>query len=142
VYGLVAVFTQGFLVRRYKWSALRLMVVGMPIALLGYALLIFAHRFGMLTLALGAQAFGQSLAVPGVTAGMSLRVGEDDQGVVAGLNSSALGFGRMLGPLAGTGLYEFRAEYPYMLSCALLVLVMLALAANGALRHSLRSDPA
>jgi MFS family permease len=142
VYGLVAVFTQGFLVRRYKWSPLRLLVIGMPIALLGYVLLVFAHRFGMLTLALGAQAFGQSLAVPGVTAGMSLRVGEDDQGVVAGLNSSALGFGRMLGPLAGTGLYEFHAEYPYLLSSALIVLVMLTVLANRGLRHSLRSDAA
>jgi MFS family permease len=117
-------------------------VLGIPIALLGYALLIFAHRFGVLTLALGAQAFGQSLAVPGVTAGMSLRVSEDDQGVVAGLNSSALGFGRMLGPLAGTGLYEFHAEYPYMLSCVLIVIVMFALLANRGLRTSLRSDEA
>ncbi|MEI9941737.1 MAG: MFS transporter [Pseudomonadota bacterium] len=140
VYGLVAVFTQGFLVRRYKWSPLRLMAIGMPVALLGYVLLVFAHRFGVLTLALAAQAFGQSLAVPGVTAGMSLGVSEDDQGVVAGLNSSALGFGRMLGPLAGTGLYEFRAEYPYVLSSALIVIVMLAVIANRGLRHSLRSD--
>ena len=142
VYGLVAVFTQGFLVRRYKWSPLRLMTIGMPVALLGYVLLVFAHRFGMLTLALAAQAFGQSLAVPGVTAGMSLGVSEDDQGVVAGLNSSALGFGRMLGPRAGTGLYEFRAEFPYLLSAALIVIVMLAVVANPGLRHSLRSDAA
>ena len=142
VYGLVAVFTQGFLVRRYKWSPLRLMTIGMPVALLGYLLLVFAHRFGMLTLALAAQAFGQSLAVPGVTAAMSLGVSEDDQGVVAGLNSSALGFGRMLGPLAGTGLYEFRAEYPYLLSSVLIVVVMLAVTANRGLRHALRSDAA
>jgi MFS family permease len=114
----------------------------MPVALLGYVLLVFAHHFGMLTLALAAQAFGQSLAVPGITAGMSLGVSEDDQGVVAGLNSSALGFGRMLGPLAGTGLYEFRAEYPYLLSSVLLVIVMLAVAANRGLRQSLLRDPA
>jgi len=93
-------------------------------------------------IALGAQAFGQSLAVPGVTAAMSLGVSEDDQGVVAGLNSSTLGFGRMLGPLAGTGLYELRAEYPYMLSCLLLVVVMVALGANRDLRHTLLRDPA
>ena len=142
VYGLVAVFTQGFLVRRYKWSPLRLMAIGMPVALLGYLLLVFADRFGMLTLALAAQSFGQSLAVPGVTAGMSLGVSEDDQGVVAGLNSSALGFGRMLGPLAGTGLYQIRAHYPYVLSSALIVIVMLDVVANRGLRHSLRSDPA
>jgi MFS family permease len=142
IYGLVAVFTQGFLVRRFKWSPLRLMAIGMPTAFVGYLLLIFAHRFGVLTLALGAQALGQSLAVPGVTAAMSLGASEDDQGVVAGLNSSALGFGRMLGPLAGTGLYEFRHELPYLLSCTLLVIVMATVAVNRNLRHSLRSDPA
>jgi MFS family permease len=140
VYGLVAVFTQGFLVRRYKWSPLRLLAIGMPVALLGYVLLVFANQFGMLTLALAAQAFGHSLAMPGVTAGMSLGVSEDDQGVVAGLNSSALGFGRMLGPLAGTGLYEYRPQYPYLLSATLIVIVILAVAANRGLRHSLRSD--
>ena len=142
VYGLVAVFTQGYLVRRYKWSPLRLMALGMPVALLGYVLLVFSHEFGMLTLALAAQALGQSLAMPGVTAGMSLGVGEEEQGVVAGLNSSALGFGRMLGPLAGTGLYEIRAEYPYILSSALLAIVMLSVIVNRGLRHSLRSDAA
>ena len=142
IYGLVAVFTQGFLVRRYKWSPLRLMAIGMPIAFVGYLLLIFAHRFGMLTMALGAQAFGQSLAMPGVTAAMSLGVSEDDQGVVAGLNSSSLGLGRMLGPLAGTGLYEFRHEFPYMLSCGLLVIVIATVAVNRNLRYRLRSDPA
>ena len=142
VYGLVAVFTQGFLVRRYKWPPLRLLLIGMPIALFGYAALVFAHRFALLTFALGAQAFGQSLAVPGVTAGMSLGVSEDEQGVVAGLNSSALGVGRMLGPLAGTGLYEFHAEYPYILSATLIVLVLLSLLANGQLRHKLASDAA
>jgi hypothetical protein len=62
--------------------------------------------------------------------------------VVAGLNSSTLGFGRMLGPLAGTGLYELGAEYPYMLSCVLLVLVMLTLGAKRSLRQTLLRDPA
>lgn len=142
IYGLVAVFTQGFLVRRYKWSPLRLMAIGMPVALVGYFLLIFAHRFGFLTLALATQAFGQSLAMPGVTAGMSLGVSEDDQGVVAGLNSSALGFGRMLGPLAGTGLYEFHPEYPYALSCVLITVVIVTVVASRGLRDSLRRDPA
>jgi MFS family permease len=142
IYGLVAVFTQGFLVRRYKWSPLRLLLLGLPIALAGYFWLIFAHVFGTLTAALAIQGFGQGLAVPGVTAATSLGVSEDDQGVVAGLNSSALGFGRMLGPVTGTGLYGFRMEYPYMLSCVLIVFVMLALLANTRLRHSLRSDAA
>ncbi len=140
VYGVVAVFTQGFLVRRYKWSPVRLLAIGMPVALVGYVLLVFAHRFGFLTFALGAQAFGQSLAIPGVTAGMSLGVGEDEQGVVAGLNSSALAAGRVLGPLAGGALYGFRPEYPYTLSAVLISLVLAGFLVNGQLRRTLASS--
>lgn len=140
VYGIIAVFTQGFLVRRYKWSPVRLLAIGMPVALAGYVLLVFAHRFGFLTFALGAQAFGQSLAIPGVTAGMSLGVGEDEQGVAAGLNSSALAVGRVLGPLAGGGLYGLRAEYPYILSAVLIVIVLAGFLVDGRLRRTLASN--
>jgi len=142
LYGIVAVIAQGFLVRRYKWSPLKLMLLGIPIALAGYVLLIFAHQFLFLTCALATQGLGQGLAMPGVTAGVSLAVGEDDQGVVAGLNSSTQAFGRMLGPLVGTGLYEIRREFPYLLSSALLVLVLLALVANRGLQRAVSDSAA
>jgi MFS family permease len=139
-YGIVAVFAQGFLVRRYKWSPLKLLVLGLPTALAGYVCLVFAHRFGALTAALAVQGLGQGLASPGVTAALSLGVSEDDQGVVAGLNSSSQAFGRMLGPVVGTGLYEFRPEYPYVLSSVLLVVVLGALLANSRLQRAVSGD--
>jgi hypothetical protein len=37
-------------------------------------------------------------------------------------------------------LYQLRAEYPYVLSSVLIVVVMLSVMANRGLRHSLRSD--
>jgi MFS family permease len=123
-YGVVAVFIQGFVVRRYNLQPLRLLLLGLPIVLAGFVTLVFARQFASLTLGLTLQGLGQALALPGVTAGLSLGATDDEQGMVAGLNSSAQAFGRMVGPVVGTGLYGLRPEYPYIFSAALLVLVI------------------
>jgi MFS family permease len=137
-YGVVAVFAQGVLVRRFKWPPLRLLGGGVPCALGGFLGLIFAHHLTTLTAALALQGFGQGLALPGVTAAMSLGVSDDEQGAVAGLNSSAQALGRLLGPMVGTGLYQIRPEYPYAFSALLLTTVLLLVMVSSRLRHSLR----
>jgi MFS family permease len=123
VYGLVAVFVQGFLIRRYKLTPKTLLLLGLPIALLGFVTFVLALHFPALLLALTLQGFGSGLAAPGVTAALSLAVTEQEQGAVAGLNGSAQGLGRMLGPLVGTGLYGFNPTFPYVFSAILLTLV-------------------
>jgi MFS family permease len=59
-----------------------------------------------------------------VTAGLSLAVGEGEQGLVAGLNSAAQALGRMLGPIVGTGLYRLAPEGPYLLGVSLLLALL------------------
>ena len=131
-YGIVAVFVQGYLVRRSTWTPLRLLWGGLPIAFLGFVIFVFADSFMTLTLALCVQGFGQGLILPAVTAAGSLAVGDEEQGTVAGLNNAAQGLGRMAGPLIGTGLYEFHAELPYAFSAGLLVLAFLFLIGSRA----------
>ncbi len=136
-YGVVAVLAQGVLVRRFRWTPLRLLANGLPCALVGFLGLIVARQRLTLTLALALQGFGQGLAMPGVTAAISLGVSDDEQGAVAGLNSSAQALGRLLGPVVGTGLYQIRPEYPYAFSAALLVLVITLLSSNARLRAAM-----
>jgi MFS family permease len=109
----------------------------LPCALAGFVGLVFAHRLVGLTAALALQGFGQGLAVPGVTAAVSLGASEDEQGAVAGLNSSAQALGRLLGPVVGTALYQVRPEYPYGFSAALLCSVLLIMAASRRLRTAI-----
>lgn len=127
IYGVVAVIAQGYFVRRYKFKPATLLRVGLPIAIAGFVLLIFADSFATLSAALAAQGLGTGLASPGVTASLSLAVSDDDQGAVAGLNGAAQGLGRLLGPLLGTALYQMRPAYPYVFSSCLLGLVTLVL---------------
>ncbi|MGE0790716.1 MAG: MFS transporter [Sandaracinaceae bacterium] len=132
-YGVVAVLAQGFLVRRFKLSPLTLMRFGLPIAFVGYAALPFCTSFVPMTLALVTQGLGQGLLLPGVTAAISLAAGDHDQGPAAGLNGSATGLGRLLGPAMGPALYglgrsqaELGPGLPYAVS-AILVLGLLAI---------------
>ncbi|APD09320.1 MULTISPECIES: MFS transporter [Thermus] len=129
LYGLVAVLIQGFLVRKLSWPPKTLLLLGLPVGILGFSLLVVAHTFPLLALGLALQGAGAALAGPGVTAALSLAVGEGEQGLVAGLNSAAQALGRMLGPLLGTGLYRLMPEAPYLLGAGLLGLSLLFLPA-------------
>ncbi|SDF06692.1 Predicted arabinose efflux permease, MFS family [Thermus arciformis] len=127
LYGLAAVFIQGFLVRKLSWPPRTLLFLGIPAGALGFLVLAGAKSFPLLTLGLVLQGAGAALAGPGVTAGLSLAVGEGEQGLVAGLNSSAQALGRMLGPVLGTGLYRLFPEAPYLLGAGLLLLSLASL---------------
>ncbi len=125
IYGVVAVLSQGLLVRRYKFSPLTLLRVGLPAAGLGFTWFIVAKVYAALTGALVLQGFGQGLVLPGVTAALSLTASEEEQGAVAGLNSASQSLGRTLGPILGTSLYSVREELPYALGAVLLAAVFL-----------------
>jgi MFS family permease len=137
-YGVVAVIVQGFVVRRFAFKPRTLLFLGVPIACVGMAGLALAHSFGSLTVALGLQGLGQGFTGPGVTSAISLGVGEDEQGAAAGLNSAAQAMGRLLGPLAGTALYQWIPALPYWFGSGLLALVCLVLV----LRRSVARDQA
>lgn len=134
IYGVVAVIAQGFIVRKYKFPPRTLLRAGVPISIAGFLLFIFATDIVTLTAALVLQGLGHGLALPGVTAALSLAVDDSQQGAVAGLNSSAHGLGRLIGPLLGTALYEIEPEIPYMMSAGLMALVLVAIIASRPLR--------
>jgi MFS transporter, DHA1 family, tetracycline resistance protein len=141
-YGVIAVLAQGVFVRRSRWSPLRLVLVGVPIAALGFAGLAVARDFLALTIALALQGFGQGIAMPGISAALSLSVADSEQGEVAGLNSASQALGRTIGPVLGTMLYRFQPRSPYQMSVFLQVLVLLAVVLSPWLRRRVSSGAA
>ncbi|MFO0682514.1 MAG: MFS transporter [Sandaracinus sp.] len=135
VYGVVAVFAQGFLVRRFRIPPGRLLMMGLPLTTLGMALLVVANDFTMLAVAMALQGLGQGLVMPGVTSALSLSASEDEQGDVAGANSSAQGLGRLVGPLVGPALYQLQQPLPFEVSAGLLALVLLFVVATPRVRN-------
>ncbi len=136
VYGASAVMAQGFVARRLQWSPQTLVRVGVPVAILGFGGLIVAHSFGVLTASMAVQGFGYGLTMPGLSALLSVSVGDGEQGEVAGFNSSTQALGRTVGPLIGTSLYRIDSRYPYSLSLVMLVGVLLVTTLGSSWRKS------
>ena len=59
-----------------------------------------------------------------MTAALSLSASDDEQGDVAGANSSAQGLGRLVGPLVGPTLYQIAQPLPFEASAALLATLL------------------
>lgn len=110
--GLVLVGAQGALVPKLGWGPLRLVRVGTPIAILGLAGLVFADQLWSITLGLAVMGLGLGLAMPGFSAGSTLVVSADEQGTVAGLVTATTGLTFIIGPVAGTALYEVSPTAP------------------------------
>lgn len=127
VFGLVAAAVQGGAIRPLskKVAPPVLILVGLAVMGLGMFVLPHTQTFTSITLALALIGLGSALLSPSLSAALSLSVPGNQQGLVAGLNSSALALGRMAGPLIGTGLYQ-RAGHaaPYYFSAGLLALLL------------------
>lgn len=134
VYGVVAVAVQGGLVRRVRIAPTMLVRLGLPMTIAGLLTLMVAHDYAWIVAGMALQGFGQGLALPGVTSAMSLAVDDHEQGAVAGLNNSAQGMGRLVGPLVGTSLYELHQELPYATGAALIGVVLLFVIASPQMR--------
>jgi MFS family permease len=112
---------QVFLANRHKLSPIQLMTWGLPIAMISYGALLFAGNITLLVIVLGLLGFGLGLASPGFTAGASLAVGPEEQGAVSGLMSACPAAGFVLGPVAGTYLYQLGQTLPYICAFALML---------------------
>ena len=122
---IMSFFAQAFLAGRLKMNPARLMVVGLPILMTSFGLLLFANSIPVLVAFLGILGLGLGMVSPGFTAGASLAVGPEEQGAVGGLVSACPAAGFVLGPLVGTSLYQVDHTLPYI--CALVLMLPLTL---------------
>lgn len=133
IFGFLAAAVQGGAMRPLgkKYAPSPLIAVGLLVMGAGMFLLPLGEHYWSITVALAVIGVGSAILGPSLSAALSLSAGRDQQGAVAGLNSSALALGRMTGPLLGTGLYQTAGHAaPYLLSggvlYALLVWMLLA----------------
>lgn len=119
VTGVVLVLTQGVVVPRLGWHVLRLLRVGMPIALVGFLVIALAGQLWSITVGMALLAGGVGLAIPGYTTAATLVARPREQGAVSGLVTANIGLTFMVGPIVGTGLYEFAPIAPLLVGAAL-----------------------
>jgi len=126
VVGGIAVLVQGGLLRVLRWSPVTLMRVGLVVMATGMALLLatFGNEW-LIYLAVAVFGCGYAFTYPGFQSTITYAVSENEQGSVAGLAAGAGAVAFIIGPVAGTILYGWYEEAPYIVSAVLLVLTAL-----------------
>ena len=130
IFGILAALVQGGAIRPLskKLPPTPLILVGLVIMAAGMFLIPQMHAYWPITAALALVGIGSAILSPTLSAALSLSVGKDGQGAVAGLNSSALALGRMVGPLLATNLYQSVGHgAPYLASGGILAALFVVL---------------
>ena len=111
---MATLFAQLVIIPRTNASVRALLVVGILITMLGIALLLIpAMTAGLFMVSLTLQGLGSGLMRPAVAAGGSLAVEPEEQGAVAGFNSSTAAVGFIFVPVVLMPLYLYSPTAPF-----------------------------
>ncbi len=108
-------------VRRLGWLPLRLIRVGSIVAATGFGATALIDQPALLAASFFVVAIGMGWIFPAFAALAANAVDGHEQGAAAGSVGAAQGLGIVLGPLAGTLLYDLSPGVPYLLTALLLI---------------------
>jgi len=126
----LALLSTHILVRALAWPERRLIEIGALIAALGFGSASLATHEFLLLASYFVGAIGVGFLFAAVYALAANAVQPHEQGQAAGAISSAQGLGSIVGPIAGTLIYEFDIRAPYILIAVLLVAFAIAFRAT------------
>jgi MFS family permease len=114
-----ALLVQWGIIPNLKIEPRRMMIVGLVLGALG--LIGTANSFSLFTIATSyaLSSIGFGFTRPAFTAGSSLAVGRELQGLVAGRVTSVNGASFILGPTLGVGMYQLWHPLPFLVSAIL-----------------------
>ncbi|MCY3908326.1 MAG: MFS transporter [Anaerolineaceae bacterium] len=120
--GVALFFAQIVLVQVLRLPPLKLLRLGMPLALGSLLLLAAAASSMQVMLAMALMGLGIGMVQPGFRSAVTFAVEPHEQGAAAGLASSIPAYSYIIGPALGTALYGVNPVSPFLLAS----LVMLA----------------
>jgi len=123
-FALVALATQAVLARR-DIAPGRLLRAGAVLLLAGFLGLAASRGLAGVVASCMMLGLGYGMTMPGLQGAASLTVTTEEQGSAAGLLSAAMALGFVVGPLAGTALYQVMPRLPFMLGAALCLVLAL-----------------
>ncbi|WP_156680222.1 MFS transporter [Sphingomonas profundi] len=118
-----ALLVQWGLIPRLGWPPRLMLVWGSLAAAAGCVAIALAASMHALAVSFAIASLGFGFVRPGFTAGASLAVGSEEQGLVAGRVTSVNGIVFVLGPSLGVGLYGVDAHLPYLAAAGALAMV-------------------
>ncbi len=122
------------LIRMVEMTPRQLILIGIGLSVIGCVGMAAASNYSLLVSSFALLCFGFGLSRPGFTAGASLVVGPEDQGGVAGAITAMNGSCYIVAPFVGVALYQLWDPALYVISFALLLIVLVYARRNPLLR--------
>ncbi|MGB2564690.1 MAG: MFS transporter [Parvibaculales bacterium] len=123
---MATLFAQLVIIPRTDASVRALLVMGILITMLGISFLLFPiMNTALFTVSMMLQGLGSGLMRPAVAAGGSLAVEPEEQGAVAGFNSSTAAVGFVFVPVVLMPLYLYSPTAPFWVAFVLSALMLL-----------------
>jgi len=123
---MATLFAQLVIIPRTSASVRALLVMGILITMLGISFLLFpVMNTALFTVSMTLQGLGSGLMRPAVAAGGSLAVQPEEQGAVAGFNSSTAAVGFVFVPVVLMPLYLYSPTAPFWVAFILSALMLL-----------------
>ena len=123
---MATLFAQLVIIPRTDVSVRALLVMGILITMLGISFLLFPiMNTALFTVSMMLQGLGSGLMRPAVAAGGSLAVEPEEQGAVAGFNSSTAAVGFVFVPAVLMPLYLYSPTAPFWVAFVLSALMLL-----------------
>lgn len=129
---MATLFAQLVIIPRINASVRVLLVSGILITMLGISLLLLPiMNSGLFAVSLTLQGLGSGLMRPAVAAGGSLAVEPEEQGAVAGFNSSTAAVGFVFVPVVLMPLYLYSPTAPFWVAFIITGLMLLTTRSKG-----------
>lgn len=133
--GVGMVLAQSVIVPLSKWAPPVLLRAGALTAAIGFGLLLVDAGLAALIASVAIIGVGIGTAMPGYTAGPTLRMSRDEQGGLAGLIGATNGLTYVVAPTLGTFLYGVAPALPIVIGAAMLVGVLVFVCAHSGFRR-------
>lgn len=133
---IVSVLAQSAIIPMFKLKPNRLIWVGLMIAILGNAVLVFSHAVAPAAVGFAVASLGYAFIRPGITAGASLAASKARQGEVAGVIASSGIAGVIFAPIIALSIYQGWRDGPYLINALALVAVLVFVRAKAPLRNA------
>jgi hypothetical protein len=122
--GIATLIVQLGIIRRISPTPALLLRLGSIATIISLFLIVISNGLYVTGLAMAVYGVGGALMGPGLFTGLSLAVGEDEQGAAAGILVSSYAAGFLINPLTGMQLFIWNSNSPYYLAIALMFICL------------------
>lgn len=122
--GIATLIVQLGIIRRISPTPALLLRLGSIATIISLFLIVISNGLYVTGIAMAVYGVGGALMGPGLFTGLSLAVGEDEQGAAAGILVSSYAAGFLINPLTGMQLFIWNSNSPYYLAIALMFICL------------------